>query len=44
MPDPSYYDIDNMHKEARDKFLQWYEIHWQDPFDMDRELLRVLPF
>ena len=36
---PSYYDIDNMHKEARDKFLQWYKIHWQDPFDMDRELL-----
>ena len=28
-----------MHKEARDKFLQWYKIHWQDPFDMDRELL-----
>ena len=21
------------------KFLQWYEIHWQVPFDMDRELL-----
>ena len=39
MPNPSYYDIDNMHKEARDKFLQWYEIHWQDPFDMERELL-----
>ena len=39
LPDPSYYDVNNMHKEARDKFLQWYEIHWQDPFDMDRELL-----
>ena len=38
LPNPSYYDVDNMHK-ARDKFLQWYEIHWQDPFDMDRELL-----
>ena len=22
LPDPSFYDIDNMHKEARDKFLQ----------------------
>ena len=39
MPNPSYYDVDNMHKEARDKFLQWYKIHWQDRFDMDRELL-----
>ena len=39
LPDPSYYDVNNMHKKARDKFLQWYEIHWQDPFDMDRELL-----
>ena len=39
LPDPSCYDVDNMHKEARDKFLQWYETHWQDPFDMDRELL-----
>ena len=39
LSDPSYYDVNNMYKEARDKFLQWYEIHWQDPFNMDRELL-----
>ena len=31
LPDPSYYDVDNMHKEARDKFLQWYEIHGRIP-------------
>ena len=37
LPDSSYYDVNNMHKEARDKFLQWYEIHRQDHFDMDRE-------
>ena len=28
-----------MHKEARDKFLQWYKIHREDPFDMDSQLL-----
>ena len=39
LPDPSYYDINNMHKEARDKFLQWYKIHEEEPFDMDRQLL-----
>ena len=38
-PNPSFYDIDNMHKEARDKFLQWYKIHREDPFDMDSQLL-----
>ena len=39
LPDPSYYDIDNMHNEVQDKFLQWYKIHGEEPFDMDRELL-----
>ena len=39
LPNPSFYDIDNMHKEARDKFLQWYKIHREDPFDMDSQLL-----
>ena len=39
MPNPSYYDIDKMHNEARDKFLKWYKIHGEEPFDMDRELL-----
>ena len=31
LPNPSFYDIDNMHKEARDKFLQWYKIHRRTP-------------
>ena len=39
LPNPSYYDINNMHKEARKKFLQWYKIHEEEPFDMDRQLL-----
>ena len=39
MPDPSYYDTDNMYNEARDKFFKWYKIHGEEPFDMDRELL-----
>ena len=39
LPDPLFYDINNMHKEARDKFLQWYKIHEEEPFDMDRQLL-----
>ena len=39
LPDPSYYDIDNMHNEAQGKFLKWYEIHVEEPFEMDRELL-----
>ena len=42
LPDPSYYDINNMHKEARDKFLQWYKIHKGEPFDMDRQLLELM--
>ena len=36
LADPSYYDIYNMHKEAREKFLQWYKIHEEEPFDIDR--------
>ena len=36
---PSFHDIDNMHKEAGDKFLQWYKIHREDPFDIDSQLL-----
>ena len=39
LPDPSFYDIDKMHKEVRDKFLQWYKIHREDPFDIDSQLL-----
>ena len=39
LPDPSYYDINNMYKEAREKFLQWCKIHEEEPFDMDRQLL-----
>ena len=39
LPDPSYYNIDNMHNGAQDKFLKWYKIHGEEPFDMDGELL-----
>ena len=40
LPDPSYYDFNNMHKEAKEKLLQWYKIHEEEPFDMDRQLLQ----
>ena len=39
LPDPSYYDINNMHKKAIEMFLQWYKIHKEEPFHMDRQLL-----
>lgn len=39
MPNISYYSPDNMKDDARCKFLEWYEKHKLDRFDLQKELV-----
>lgn len=40
LPDIKYYNPDSMKPEARKKFLDWYELHADEPFDLQTDLLR----
>ena len=39
LPDIKYYNPDGMKPESRSKFLEWYNKHYQDHFDFQKELL-----
>lgn len=40
LPNIKYYNPDSMKPEARKKFLDWYELHADKPFDLQTDLLR----
>ena len=40
LPDIKYYNPDGMKPDTRQKFLQWYELHAADPFELQKDLLR----
>ncbi|KAJ8962384.1 hypothetical protein NQ318_018368 [Aromia moschata] len=39
LPPLEFYSPDNIKPEERDKFLEWYEAHKQDEFNMQRDLV-----
>lgn len=39
LPDMKFYDPDNMKADRRTRFLEWYEEHKNDTFDMQKELV-----
>ena len=40
LPDIEYYDPESMKKKDREQFIQWYQQHCDDPFDLDQELIK----
>lgn len=39
LPAIEYYDADNMKEDVREKFLKWYEIHKNDEFKMEQDIV-----
>ena len=38
LPDKEFYDPDSMSKDRREEFMEWYELHKDEPFDFQKEM------